>query len=63
MFILCPILKHLLFFIKDNDRQNTTSNKTQALTKSVNTDIWLSDTLNQLFVRGSYTQIFKKLSS
>ena len=28
MFILCPILKHLLFFIKDNHRQNTTSNKT-----------------------------------
>ena len=63
MFIRCPILKHLLFFIKDNHRQNTTSNKTQALTKSVNTDIWLSDTLSQLFLRGSYTQIFIKLCS
>ena len=31
------------------------SNKTQALTKSMNVDIWVVGTLNLLFVRGFYT--------
>ena len=43
--------------LKDTPRTNTPSNKFQALTKSINMDIWIIDTLNQLFIRGSYTQI------
>ena len=45
-------------FLKDTYRENTPSNKTQALTKGMNTDIWVIVTLNQLFKRGSYTQFF-----
>ena len=33
-----------------------TSNKTPALTKSANIDIWGVGTWNQLFVRGSSTE-------
>ena len=36
------------------------SNKTLALTKSRNMDIWVVDTSNQLFTRGSETKILKK---
>ena len=43
--------------VKDNHRENTPSNKTQGLTKSLNMDIWEIGTLNQLFIRGSYTQV------
>ena len=32
------------------------SNKTQALTKSMKMNIWVVDTSNQLFTRGSYTK-------
>ena len=35
--------------------ENTRSNKTQALTKSMIMYIWEIATLNQLFLRGSYT--------
>ena len=38
-------------------RENTHSNKTQPLTKSMNKDIWVIGTMKQLFVRGSYTLI------
>ena len=43
---------------KDTLRENTTSNKSQALAKSLNMDIWVIGTLNQIFIRNSYTQIF-----
>ena len=48
--------------IKNTRRENTPSNKTQAITKIMNMDILLIGTLNQIFIRGSYTQIivFKK---
>ena len=42
---------------KDTHRENTLSNKNQALMKSMNMDIWVIDTLNQLFNRGSYIQV------
>ena len=42
---------------KDTHRENTPLNKTQAITKSRNMDIWETGTLNQLFIRGSYTEI------
>ena len=32
------------------------SNKTPAFTKSMNIDIWVVVTSNQLFIRGSYTE-------
>ena len=32
------------------------SNKASALTKSMNMDIWVGVTSNQLFIRGSYTE-------
>ena len=35
----------------------TPLNKTRALTKSMNMDIWAIGTSNQLFIRGSYTEI------
>ena len=48
---------HYNMQFKDIHRENTPSNKTQSLTKSINTDIWVISKLNQLFVRGSCTQI------
>ena len=38
-------------------RENTPSNKTEALTESMNMYIWAIGILNQLFIRDSYTQI------
>ena len=38
---------------KDTHREKTPSNKTPALTKSANMDIWVVGTSNQLFMRGS----------
>ena len=37
--------------------ENTPTNKTEALTKSMNMYIWVIGTLNQLFVRGCYAQV------
>ena len=37
--------------------KNAPSNKTQVITKSMNMEIWEVGTLNQLFIRGSYTEI------
>ena len=34
----------------------TPSNKTPALTKSVNMNIWVVGTSNRLFIRGSFTE-------
>ena len=39
--------------IKDTHREKAPSNKTPALTKSMNMGIWVIGTSNQLFVRGS----------
>ena len=50
-----------LDYIKDTHRENTPSNKTRALTKSMNRYVWVIGTINQLFIRCSYnTQIFKE---
>ena len=43
--------------LKDNHREKASSNKTQALAKSLSVDIWLVGTSNQLFIGGSYTEI------
>ena len=45
----------LISLLKDNHKENAASNKTQSLTKIMNMSIWLVGTLNQLFIRGSYT--------
>ena len=44
----------ILLSLKDTHREKAPSNKTPALTKSMNTDIWVVGTSNQLFRRGSY---------
>ena len=38
---------------KDTHMEKALSNKTPALTKSMNIDIWIACTSNQLFIRGS----------
>ena len=46
-----------LIRVKDTHVENTPSNKTQALTKSIYMDTWIIATLNQPFIWGSYTQV------
>ena len=46
--------------LKDTDNEKARYMKNQSLTKSMNIDIWLACTLNQLLMRGSYTQIKSK---
>ena len=41
---------------KDTHMEKAPSNKTPAFTKSMNIDIWVVVTSNQLFIRGSYTE-------
>ena len=41
----------------DTHRENTPSNKIDALSTSINIYIWAIDVLNQVFIRGSYNQI------
>ena len=41
---------------KDTHREKSPSSRTQALTKSMNMDIWLVGALDQLVIRGSYTE-------
>ena len=43
--------------LKDTHKENTPSNKTEALTKSINMYVWVIGASNQLFIRGSYNQI------
>ena len=43
--------------VKDAHRENTLPNKTQALMKSMNMNIVVIGTLNQLFKRGSCAKI------
>ena len=45
------------FNLKDTPRENTLSNKTEALTKSMNMYIWAIGILNQLFIRDCYTSV------
>ena len=42
--------------LEDTKREITPSNKTPALTESMNMDIWLLGASNQLFIRGSQTE-------
>ena len=42
--------------LKDTHREKAPSNKTLALTKSMNTDIQVIGTSNQIFIRSSYTE-------
>ena len=46
--------------VKDNHREKAPSNKTPALTGSINMDIWVVGTSNHLFVRGSLKHNFQK---
>ena len=41
--------------LKETQRGKVPSNKTPALTKSMNMNIWVVDISNLLFIRGSYT--------
>ena len=45
--------KNRLNVLKDTNREKAPSNKTPALTKSTNMNIWLVGTSNQLFKTGS----------
>ena len=58
-FCVAPFTKQLFsqsisnYLVKDTHREKAPSNKTPALTKSRNMDIWVVGTSNQLFIRGS----------
>ena len=43
--------------LKDTHRESAPQNKTQKLKQNMNVDIWVVSTLNQLFIRDSYTEI------
>ena len=43
--------------LKDTLRENPPSDKTEALTESMNMYIWAIGMLNQVFIRDFYTQI------
>ena len=42
-----------MFVLKDTHREKAPSDKTPALTESINMDIWVVGTSNQSFIRGS----------
>ena len=46
--LLAVLLYNNETFLKDTHRESKPSNKTQALTKSINMGIWVNGTLNQL---------------
>ena len=48
----------LTIILKDTHRKKSLSNKTQSLLKSMNMDIWVVGTSNQLFIRDFETEIF-----
>ena len=50
------LILHIARF-KDTHRENAPSNKTEALTKSMNMDISAVGTLNLVFIRGFYNEI------
>ena len=41
---------------KDTHREKAPSNKIPALTKTINMDIWVVGTLNQLYITSSYAE-------
>ena len=43
--------------INNTHRENAPQNKTQTHRKNMSIDIWVVSALNQLFTRGSYTEI------
>ena len=45
--------------IKGTHREKAPSNKTPALPKSTNMGIWVVDTTNQVFIRGSEIKLKK----
>ena len=49
--ILKPPMRKLI--LKDTYRERASSNKTRTLSKSINMNIWVVGTSNQLFIRGS----------
>ena len=61
--LLYSVSFYFLCDFKDSHWENTPSNRTEALTKSINMHIWTIGLLNQLFIRDSYTQISKKVVS
>ena len=48
-YLLCEI-------VKGTNREKAPSNKTPALMESMNMDIWILGTLNQLFAKGFSTE-------
>ena len=51
------VVQKLHCILKDTHGERTSSNKTEALMKSMNMYIWVSGIVNQVFIRGSYTPI------
>ena len=47
------LLKFVVLLVKDTHIKKASSNKTLALTKSINMDTWVVRTSNQFFVSGS----------
>ena len=45
-----------IIFLKDTLNEKAPSNKTPAFTRSMNMDIWVAGTSNQLFLRGCKTE-------
>ena len=43
--------------LKETPKENTPLNKTEALTRGMNMEIWVVCTSKQLFTTGSYGQI------
>ena len=52
----CYYYYYYYYYYYSTQRVNTPSNKTQARINSMNLDIWVIGTLNQQFVRDSYTE-------
>ena len=52
-YLLNNFISFTILYVKDTHREKTPSNKTPALTKSMNMDICMVSTSSQHFVRGS----------
>ena len=48
-----PVHKKYFFVVKDTHWEKAQSNKTPALTESMNMDVWVVGTKDKLFIRGS----------
>ena len=53
LFTCCCKTANALKRLKNTHREKTPSNKTTALWKGTNMDVWATGTLNELFIRGS----------